>query len=155
MLLLTIDGPAIIILSLVCANIRSCAHASSILRAFDILLAISKYLTDETKLDRMLPFVVSLLQNDAACVRAAALRTLTQTVSSCSHMIPSSPHCFTDSCDTYTSSSQSKRLLRQMPRFFLNTYYPTSSRSQMIRMSRYGVSWRKVCLLWQKRDNGT
>lgn len=74
------DGPAVILLSLVCGNLRNCACASSIMRGFDVLLALSKYLTDETKLDRMLPFVASMLQNDAASVRAAALRTLTQTV---------------------------------------------------------------------------
>ena len=41
---------------------------------------MSQYLTDETKLDRMLPFVVAMLQNDIALVRAAALRVLTQVV---------------------------------------------------------------------------
>lgn len=74
------DGPALIVLSLICTSMRNCVRPTSVVRALDILLAISGYLTDETKLDRMLPFVVALLQNDSATVRAAALRTLTQIV---------------------------------------------------------------------------
>lgn len=67
-------------LSLACANVRNCLRPSSILKGLDLMVALSDHLTDETKLDRMLPYVVALMQNDLASVRAAALRTLTQTV---------------------------------------------------------------------------
>lgn len=39
------------------------------------------HLTDEAKLDRLVPYIVDLLRDDAAVVRAAALRTLLQAVS--------------------------------------------------------------------------
>ena len=39
------------------------------------------HLTDEAKLDRLVPYIVDLLRDDAAVVRAAALRTLLQVVS--------------------------------------------------------------------------
>ncbi|TDL19537.1 ARM repeat-containing protein [Rickenella mellea] len=72
------DGPALIILSLVCANIRNCSLPSSKVRGLDVLLALSPYLTDEAKLDRLIPYIVDVFHDDAAIVRAAALRTLLQ-----------------------------------------------------------------------------
>ncbi|KAI0050276.1 ARM repeat-containing protein [Auriscalpium vulgare] len=74
----TEDGPALIILALASANIRNCAQPSSKLRALDVLLALAVHITDEAKLDRMVPYVVDLLHDDTAAVRAAALRTLMQ-----------------------------------------------------------------------------
>jgi phosphoinositide-3-kinase regulatory subunit 4 len=76
-----IDGPALIILALVTANIRNCSLPSSKVRALDVFLALACHLTDEAKLDRMVPYIVELLQDDAALVRSAALRTLMQVVS--------------------------------------------------------------------------
>jgi phosphoinositide-3-kinase, regulatory subunit 4 len=76
-----VDGPALIILALVTANIRNCSLPSSKVRALDVFLALSCHLTDEAKLDRMVPYVVELLHDDAATVRSAALRTLMQVVS--------------------------------------------------------------------------
>lgn len=46
-----------------------------------MLLALSAYLTDEAKLDRLLPYVMELLHDEVPSVRAAALRTVLQVVS--------------------------------------------------------------------------
>lgn len=78
-----LDGPALIILALVTANIRNCSLPSSKVRALDVFLALSCHLTDEAKLDRMVPYIVDLLHDDAAIVRSAALRTSMQVVSFC------------------------------------------------------------------------
>lgn len=67
-------------LSLVCANVRNCCLSNSKIRALDVLLALSFQLTDEAKLDRLIPYVIELLHDDAAIVRGAALRTLMQVV---------------------------------------------------------------------------
>lgn len=75
-----IDGPALIILALICANLRNCLLPSSKIRALDLLLALSNYLTDEAKLDRLLPYVVDLLNDDVPIVRSSALRTVLQLV---------------------------------------------------------------------------
>ncbi|KAG9029158.1 Serine/threonine-protein kinase [Tulasnella sp. JGI-2019a] len=72
------DGPALIVLSLVTANLRNCSLPTSKLRALDLLLAIACHLTDEAKLDRLVPYIIDLLHDDAAPVRAAAIRTLVQ-----------------------------------------------------------------------------
>ena len=46
----------------------------------DVFLALSCHLTDEAKLDRMIPYIVDLLHDESAYVRAASLRTLVQVV---------------------------------------------------------------------------
>ncbi|KAJ3793871.1 hypothetical protein GGU11DRAFT_847873 [Lentinula aff. detonsa] len=74
----TLDGPALIILALVTANIRNCYLPSSKLRALDVFLALSSDLTDKAKLDRMCPYVEDLLHDKEAIVRLAAIRTLDQ-----------------------------------------------------------------------------
>ncbi|TBU59830.1 hypothetical protein BD310DRAFT_1038276 [Dichomitus squalens] len=88
------DGPALIILSLVCANIRDCYLPSSKVRALDVFLALSSHLTDEAKLDRMVPYIVDLLHDDAAIVRAAALRTLMQVLMLVTVITPSNAAMF-------------------------------------------------------------
>ncbi|KAF9078567.1 hypothetical protein BDP27DRAFT_1378971 [Rhodocollybia butyracea] len=75
-----VDGPALIILALVTANIRNCSLPSSKVRALDVFLALSSHLTDEAKLDRMVPYIVDLLHDESAIVRLAAIRTLVQIV---------------------------------------------------------------------------
>ncbi|KII91699.1 hypothetical protein PLICRDRAFT_51832 [Plicaturopsis crispa FD-325 SS-3] len=88
------DGPALIILSLVSANLRNCALPSSKVRALDVFLALSCHLTDEAKLDRMVPYIVDLLHDDAAVVRASALRTLMQVLMLVTVITPSNAAIF-------------------------------------------------------------
>ena len=94
------DGPALILLALVTANVRTCRLPSSKLKALDVFLALSPHLTDEAKLDRMVPYIVELLQDDAPSVRGAAVRTLMQVVS----LFPSAVVCC-GSCANDSSSS--------------------------------------------------
>ncbi|GAA5899743.1 hypothetical protein JCM5296_004211 [Sporobolomyces johnsonii] len=88
------DGPALVILSLICANVRNCVRPASVLRALETLLALNRYLTDETKLDRLVPYLVALLQDDVAAVRSAALRVLTQTLMLVTTITPSNVDVF-------------------------------------------------------------
>ncbi|KZT22328.1 WD40 repeat-like protein [Neolentinus lepideus HHB14362 ss-1] len=88
------DGPALILLSLICANIRNCLLPSSKIRALDVFLALSPHLTDEAKLDQMVPYMVDLLHDDAANVRAAALRSLMQVLMLVTVITPSNAAIF-------------------------------------------------------------
>lgn len=88
------DGPALILLSLLLANIRNCSLPSSRLRALDVLLALSSHLTDESKLDRAVPYIVELLRDEGAIVRAAAMRTLMQILMKVSVITPSNASIF-------------------------------------------------------------
>lgn len=88
------DGPALVILALVTANIRNCSLPSSKVRALDVFLALSCHLTDEAKLDRMIPYIVELLHDEAAVVRAAAMRTLVQVLMLVTVITPSNVAIF-------------------------------------------------------------
>ncbi|KAI1788273.1 hypothetical protein LXA43DRAFT_1025990 [Ganoderma leucocontextum] len=88
------DGPALINLSLVCANIRNSYLPSSKVRALDVFLALSSHLTDEAKLDRMVSYIVDLLHDDVAIVRAAALRALMQVLMLVTVITPSNAAIF-------------------------------------------------------------
>ncbi|KEP55073.1 phosphoinositide 3-kinase regulatory subunit 4 [Rhizoctonia solani 123E] len=88
------DGPALIVLSLVCSNVRNCIIPSSKLRALDLLLALAVHLTDEAKLDRLIPYVIDLLHDEAAVVRSASIRTLTQVLMLVTVVTPSNASIF-------------------------------------------------------------
>ncbi|KAJ2936541.1 hypothetical protein H1R20_g554, partial [Candolleomyces eurysporus] len=90
------DGPALIILALLTANIRNCRLPSSKVRTLDVFLALSRHLTDEAKLDRMVPYIVDLLHDDSALVRSAALRTLLQVLVLVSVITPSNVAIFSE-----------------------------------------------------------
>ncbi|KAJ2958801.1 hypothetical protein NQZ79_g5668 [Umbelopsis isabellina] len=75
---LTYDDESLIFLTTVCSLVRNAIYPSSKLMALDILLALSEHLPDDVKLDRLVPYVISLLSDDTALVRASALKTLTQ-----------------------------------------------------------------------------
>ena len=79
--MLATDGTALILLSLLLSHLRNALRPSSILVALDMLLSLSLHLCDETKLDRLVPYFVSLLEDDAALVRIGAIRSLTQLAS--------------------------------------------------------------------------
>src|SRR3569833_2216148 len=56
------DNGGLIFLTLVVASIRNTARSASKIRACDVLLAFAEKLTDDAKLDRVLPYLMSLVQ---------------------------------------------------------------------------------------------
>ena len=77
---LNIEHGTLIFLSFVCSLLRNASFPSSKLKALDILLALAEHLPDDVKLDRLVPYLMTLLSDDAALVRANAIKTLTQVV---------------------------------------------------------------------------
>lgn len=75
------DNGALLILNVVIASLRSTARANSRVKACELLLALAERLTDEAKLDRVLPFAIALLEDESEIVRISALRTITQLLS--------------------------------------------------------------------------
>ncbi|KAG9325386.1 hypothetical protein KVV02_002622 [Mortierella alpina] len=67
---------ALILLSLLCSSIRNTAFPSSKMHALDLLLSMGRHVADDIKLDRLIPYVVSCLNDDVGLVRAHALRIL-------------------------------------------------------------------------------
>nr|KMM66326.1 phosphoinositide 3-kinase regulatory subunit 4 [Coccidioides posadasii RMSCC 3488] len=72
-----VDG-ILIFLTLVVSSLRNTAKSSARVKACDILLAFAERVPDEAKLDRILPFVMLLLNDRSDVVKVAAIRTLTQ-----------------------------------------------------------------------------
>ncbi|KAJ5674388.1 uncharacterized protein N7477_004322 [Penicillium maclennaniae] len=72
------DDGVLIFLTLVVSNLRTTAKASARMKACDILLAFAERLSDEAKLDRVLPYIMILLTDRTDAIKVAAIRTLTQ-----------------------------------------------------------------------------
>jgi phosphoinositide-3-kinase regulatory subunit 4 len=75
---LLIDDGNLIFLTIVVSCLRGTARASARLRGLELLLAFAERLTDEAKLDRVVPYVATLLTDKSEQVKIAALRTVTQ-----------------------------------------------------------------------------
>lgn len=88
------DDGTLIFLALVVSSLRNTARATAKIRACDILLAFSERLTDEAKLDRVLPYLVSLLSDKVDIVKVAAIRTLTQLMALVTVVSPVNAHVF-------------------------------------------------------------
>jgi phosphoinositide-3-kinase, regulatory subunit 4 len=73
------DG-ALIFLSLIMSTMRNTSRPQSRVEACDTVLALSERISDEAKLDRVLPYLVTLLSDEIPVVRVSALRTITQLV---------------------------------------------------------------------------
>jgi len=68
----------LVFVSLVCSAMASLVQQSSRLRAMEMLLVFAYHLPDAHKLDRILPYLCSMLTDEQALVRATALRSVTQ-----------------------------------------------------------------------------
>lgn len=79
--LVLVEQGYLIILSFVCSLVRNTLYSSSKLKSLDILLALAEHLSDDVKLDRLIPYVMALLTDESALVRSNALKVLTQVVS--------------------------------------------------------------------------
>ncbi|KAL3419775.1 hypothetical protein PVAG01_08273 [Phlyctema vagabunda] len=88
------DDGTLIFLALVVSSLRNTARATAKIRACDILLAFSERLTDEAKLDRVLPYLVSMLNDKADIVKVAAIRTITQLMALVTVVSPINAHVF-------------------------------------------------------------
>ena len=88
------DDGTLIFLALVVSSLRNTARATAKLRACDLLLAFSERLTDEAKLDRVLPYLISLLNDKANIVQVAAIRTITQLMALVTVLSPVNAHVF-------------------------------------------------------------
>lgn len=91
-----VDDGSLIFLTLVVSSLRHTARASARVRACDLMLAFAERVTDEAKLDRVLPYVVSLLSDRADGVRIAALRTMTQVLALVKTVTPVNAYAFTE-----------------------------------------------------------
>lgn len=91
-----IDDGSLIFLTLVVSSLRNTARATARVRACDLMLAFAERITDEAKLDRVLPYVVAMLNDKADIVKIAAIRTTTQLISLIAVVSPVNAYVFTE-----------------------------------------------------------
>lgn len=72
------DNGTFILLNVITASMRSAGRSATKIRGCELLLAFAERLPDEAKLDRILPYVMPLLDDQNDMVLVAALRTMTQ-----------------------------------------------------------------------------
>lgn len=70
------DG-TLLFVTLVVSSLRNTTKASARLKACDLLVSFAERLPDEAKLDRILPYIVGLLNDKSDVVRAAAIHAMT------------------------------------------------------------------------------
>jgi phosphoinositide-3-kinase regulatory subunit 4 len=88
------DDGTLIFLALIVSSVRNTARATAKIRACDILLAFSERLTDEAKLDRVLPYLVAMLTDKVDIVKVAAIRSVTQLMALVAVVSPVNAHVF-------------------------------------------------------------
>ncbi|WFD45349.1 non-specific serine/threonine protein kinase [Malassezia psittaci] len=71
------DAEALLVLSVILANVRSCQKPSSRCHAMDLMVHLAYgWLSDEACLDRIVPCLVALLKDPSVLCRGSALRSL-------------------------------------------------------------------------------
>ncbi|EQC25017.1 VPS15 protein kinase [Saprolegnia diclina VS20] len=70
-----------IILSLLCSSVRHCGVPQSKLTALQLITRLGAFADDEVRLQRLVPFVMEVLDDACAAVRAEAIRCVTSLLS--------------------------------------------------------------------------
>ncbi|KAL9625227.1 MAG: hypothetical protein Q9160_000629 [Pyrenula sp. 1 TL-2023] len=112
------DDGTLIFLTLVSSSLRNTSKASARVKACDLMLTLAERLPDETKLDRVLPYMVSLLTDRSDAVKVAALRSLTQLIAMIEVVSPVNAYIFPEYI---------------FPKFKFFVLTPTSNPSPMVR----------------------
>ena len=91
-----VDDGSLIFLTLVMSALRNTARSTARIRALELMLAFAERITDEAKLDRVLPLVVALLNDRSDVVKIAAVRTMTQLLALVTVVSPVNAHIFSE-----------------------------------------------------------
>ena len=89
-----LDDGTLLFLAVVVSSLRNTAKASARLKACDLLVLFAERLPDEAKLDRILPYIIGLLNDKSDIVKAAALRSMTQLLSKIHVVSPINAYVF-------------------------------------------------------------
>ena len=91
-----VDDGSLIFLTLVISSLRSTARSTARVRALELMLAFAERITDEAKLDRVLPLVVALLSDRSDIVKITAIRTMSQLLALVTVVSPVNAHIFSE-----------------------------------------------------------
>ncbi|CCG81606.1 putative Protein kinase [Taphrina deformans PYCC 5710] len=90
------DNGALVFLSILLTGLRNTTRTASRIRACETIVALSDKISDEAKLDRVVPFFVDLLTDDAPEVRSNALWSLAEVLSRVTILTPVNAFIFSD-----------------------------------------------------------
>lgn len=90
------DCSSLILLSVLCHNVRNTTHSSYRIKCCDLILAFSEQLHDEAKFDRCLPYLVNMLDDPSENVQISALCCMTQLLMMVDTITPINVHVFTE-----------------------------------------------------------
>eukprot|EP00842_Homolaphlyctis_polyrhiza_P006602 jgi/Hompol1/6943/HPOL_000975-RA len=85
---------SLVLIAAICSCIRNTMYPASRIRGLDLLLAFGIQISDEHKLDRIVPYIVALLGDESPTVRINALTTLTQLLLTVKSLTPSDANIF-------------------------------------------------------------
>jgi phosphoinositide-3-kinase regulatory subunit 4 len=131
---LAVDDGNLVFLTIVVSCLRGTARASARVRGLELLMAFSERLTDEAKLDRVIPYVAQLLSDKSEQVKVAALRTLTQILAMVQVVSPLNAYIFPEyvlpRLEAYLpdSSTSTSPFVRMQYAFCIGTLATTSAR---------------------------
>lgn len=90
------DCSSLILLSILCHNVRNTTHSSYRIKACDLILAFGEQLHDEAKFDRCLPYLINMLDDPSESVQISALCCMTQLLMMIDTITPINVHVFTE-----------------------------------------------------------
>lgn len=73
---ITRDDGALIVLSIVLSTIRNVSNSSLKIKGCDLIIALGEMINDDAKLDRCLPYFLTLLDDPSELVQASAIRNM-------------------------------------------------------------------------------
>ncbi|KAL3458105.1 hypothetical protein BJX64DRAFT_267243 [Aspergillus heterothallicus] len=89
-----VEDGVLIFLTLVVSSLRNTSKSSARIRACDVLLAFAERLSDEAKLDRILPYIMVLLNDRTDSVKIAAIRALARLLEMVQVVSPVNAHLY-------------------------------------------------------------
>ncbi|KAJ3026711.1 Serine/threonine-protein kinase, partial [Rhizophlyctis rosea] len=91
-----IGDRCLLLTTILCSAIRNAIYPSSKLYALDLLLALGVQLEDQFRLERIVPYLVSVLGDESARVRAGSVRVLAQVMAMIDTITPGDANIFSE-----------------------------------------------------------
>lgn len=90
------DESALVFLSILLHALRNLVYPSSKLKCLELVTALSQYISDANKLDRVIPFLVSMFFDESPNVQGLAIQSTFQILSTVERLNPINENIFVD-----------------------------------------------------------
>lgn len=90
------DECAILFISFICHGLRNIVSSETKLKCIELLTVFSQYVSDENKIDRVVPYLVSMFEDRNPNIQALALQSLSQVLRIIKELNPLNENVFVD-----------------------------------------------------------